>query len=238
MKASIIFIGTGKYLNFLPNYYQNIHKHFLPNTEKKFLVFTDGQGDYPDDIISFHQEHLNWPFITLKRFEIISKAVEEISKTDWLIFMDADTLVVDDIHENDFFTDKKYFGVHHPCHYLNMSPHNTLWGAFEKNEKSKAYFDVEKNKPKVYFQGCLWGGKVPDILDAINLMSNRVNEDLQEDIVALWHDETHLNKFFNEEIDNVNILSPSFAYPEVFSSYCNFPAKIIHLAKDNSKYQI
>ena len=26
---------------------------------------------------------------------------------------------------------KKYIGVHHPCHYLNMPPHNELPGAFD-----------------------------------------------------------------------------------------------------------
>ena len=42
MKVAIVFIGTGKYINFLPMYYENIEKHFLPNSEKTILVFTDG----------------------------------------------------------------------------------------------------------------------------------------------------------------------------------------------------
>ena len=40
MKVAIAFIGTGKYLDFLPRYYENIKEYFLPNTEKTFLVFT------------------------------------------------------------------------------------------------------------------------------------------------------------------------------------------------------
>jgi len=54
MKVSICFIGTGKYLNFLPKYYENIHEYFLPNSEKEFLVFTDGEGDFPEDIKVYH----------------------------------------------------------------------------------------------------------------------------------------------------------------------------------------
>jgi hypothetical protein len=38
------------------------------------LVFTDGDGDFPDDIEVFSQEHLEWPYITPRRFEIINKA--------------------------------------------------------------------------------------------------------------------------------------------------------------------
>ena len=50
MKVAIAFVGTGKYLDFLPRYYENIKEYFLPNTEKTFLVFTDGEGDFPEDV--------------------------------------------------------------------------------------------------------------------------------------------------------------------------------------------
>ena len=42
MKVAISFIGTNKYLNFLPKYYENTKKFFLPDSEKVFLAFTDG----------------------------------------------------------------------------------------------------------------------------------------------------------------------------------------------------
>ena len=53
MKVAITFIGTNKYLDFLPRYYENIKEYFLPDTEKIFLVFTDGDGDFPDDVKVF-----------------------------------------------------------------------------------------------------------------------------------------------------------------------------------------
>ena len=102
MKVAITFIGTNKYLDFLPRYYENIKEYFLPNTEKIFLVFTDGDGDFPDDVKVFKQEHLEWPYITLERFRIINKAREEIKDCDYLVFIDADALVVDTITEEEF----------------------------------------------------------------------------------------------------------------------------------------
>lgn len=238
MKVSIAFIGTSKYLNFLPRYYENIHKNFLPNTEKTFLVFTDGEGDFPEDVKLYSQEHLDWPYITLTRFEILNKAREEILKHDWLIFLDADTLVVDQVLEEEFFTDKPLFGVWHPCHKLGMSPHNKLPGAFETNSSSLAYVNTEVEKPEIYHQACLWGGKVPEVLNLIDELQNRINKDLENDVIALWHDESHLNKYFIENKNKINTLGPEYAYPEVFSGYCEFEPKIVHLAKDNSKYQI
>ena len=120
MKVAICFIGTGEYLNFLPKYYENIEKYFLPNSEKTILVFTDGQLDEtPENVIPYYQEHLEWPYITLTRFEIIQKAKDIISQNDWFVFIDADALVVDTITEEEFFDNEKpFFGVHHPCHFL------------------------------------------------------------------------------------------------------------------------
>jgi hypothetical protein len=237
MKVAIAFIGTSKYLNFLPQYYEKIHENFLSNTEKTFLVFTDGEGDFPEDVKVYPQEHLEWPYITLNRFEILNKAREEIAKHDWLVFLDADTVVVDKILEEDFFSDKPLFGVWHPCHNLGMPPHNKLPGAFETNPLSLAYVDTEKELPVIYYQGCLWGGKVPEVLEMIDEIQDRTNKDLKNNVIAVWHDESHLNKYFIENKNKVNLLGPEYAYPEVFAGYCDFLPKIIHLAKDNSKYQ-
>jgi len=239
MKVSICFIGTGKYLNFLPKYYENIHQYFLPNSEKKFLVFTDGTGDFPEDISTYPHEHVEWPYITLKRFEIIQKAKKEIEDTDWFVFIDADALVVNTVTEEEFFDDTKdYFGVHHPCHFLKMPPHNQKYGAFETNSNSTAAIDKDNDDLSVYFQGCLWGGKVPQVINLIEELDRRVNIDLDNDVIAQWHDESHLNKFLIENKDNVNVLGPEFAYPEMFSQYCNFEPKIVHLSKNNSKYHV
>ena len=238
MKVAIIFIGTNKYLDFLPTYYESIEKYFLPNSEKTIFAFTDGElDDVPDNIKVYHQEHLEWPYITLKRFEIINKARADLDSMDWLVFLDADTRVVDTVTEEEFFSDKPYFGVHHPCHALKMQPHTEYPGAFETNTNSRAGVR-EEDDTSMYYQGCLWGGRVPEVLDMIEELDSRVEEDLSNDVIAVWHDESQLNKFYSEVKEDVHLLGPEYAYPEVFKDYCNFEQKIVHLAKDNSSYQI
>ena len=238
MKVAITFIGTNKYLDFLPKYYENIEKYFLPNSEKTIFAFTDGElNDTPDNLKVYHQEHLEWPFITLKRFEIINKAREEIDKHDWLVFIDADALPVVEITEEEFFTNKPLFGVHHPCHFLDMEPHTQAPGAYDQNPDSEAYVDTSKGLPEVYYQGCFWGGKVPNVCAMIDELEARVNRDLEKNVVALWHDESQINKYFLERLDMVHTYGPEYAFPEVFKDYCQFSPKIVHLAKDNSSYQ-
>jgi len=239
MRVTIGFIGTGRYLDYLPNYYNHIMENFLPECEKTILVFTDGElNDYPSSIKVYHQEHLEWPYITLKRFEILQQAKSEIENSDWFIFMDADTLVVDKITEEEFFDDTKpYFGVHHPCHYLKMPPHDKFPGAFEFDSGSCSSIS-ENDDTSIYFQGCLWGGKSDLVLDMMSILDANIVYDLMHDVIAQWHDESHLNKFYSGRIPQVNVLGPSYAYPELFDEYCNFDKKIVHLAKENSEYHV
>jgi len=238
MKVAIVFIGTGRYINFLPKYYENIEKYFLPNSEKTILVFTDGElNETPDNVRVYNQEHLDWPYITLKRFGTINKARSAIEDNDYLVFIDADALVVSDITEEEFFTDKPYFGVHHPCHALGMPPHTEYPGAFETDTNSRAHVTPEDDT-SMYWQGCLWGGKVPEVLDMIDELDDRVEEDLSNDVIAKWHDESQLNRFYIENKDQVNTLGPEYAFPEVFADHCHFSPKIVHLAKENSKYHV
>ena len=237
-KVAVCFIGTGKYVNFLPNYWEKAQSNFLPNTEKHFFVFTDGELEgTPDNVTVIHQEHLDWPYVTLLRFQIISKAKKELLGFDRVVFMDADTLVVDVITEEEFLSDKPLFGVHHPCHFLGMQPHDRYPGAFETNLKSKAGI-TDEDDTSIYFQGCLWGGQVPYVLDMIDELESRTQKDLDNDIIAQWHDESQMNKYFSERRNDVHVLGPEYAYPEVFKQACSFDPKIVHLAKDNSEYQV
>jgi len=59
MSVAIIFIGTDKYLNFLPSYYERVTENLFPGVEKTIFAFTDGdlEGEVPDDIIPIVIEH-------------------------------------------------------------------------------------------------------------------------------------------------------------------------------------
>ena len=40
---AVVFIGTDKYLKFLPTWYQTCEEKLVPNVPKQYFVFTDGQ---------------------------------------------------------------------------------------------------------------------------------------------------------------------------------------------------
>lgn len=234
----ICFIGTGEYLEFLPQFYEKVMDNFCLDHHRDILVLTDGEiPEVPENVILKHIEHKEWPYITLERFKVILDQKEVIEKYDWFVFMDADTIVNEKIEYGEFFDEEKdYFGVHHPCHYLKWPPHDQQYGSFDRTDSRARVGDDDDLS--VYWQGCLWGGKVPQILDIIKELDTRIQLDLEEDVIALWHDESHLNKIFIENKERVNTLSPDYAYPEVFNYRVShhFDEKIIHLAKNNSKY--
>jgi len=234
--VAVVFIGTDKYLKFLPSWYESCEEKLMPGVDKKYFVFTDGEvSGAPENISVYRQEHMQWPFITLLRFSTILKAQDELKNYDWVLFLDADMVVVDSIAPEELFSTKPYIGVHHPCHFLKMPPHNEFPGAFETEEKSEAGVESTDDL-SVYFQGCLWGGRVPEVIEMMKELDTRTQTDLKNDIIAKWHDESQMNKFFSERRSDVNVLHPAYAFPEDFTDYCKFEPKIVHVSKDNSKY--
>lgn len=232
MSVAIIFIGTNKYLNFFPKYYETCEELLFPGVKKQYYVFTDGGifGDeIPDHITAIKIPHKEWPSITLERFHTILLAEELIQEHDWLLFLDADMRVDAIVNSEEVLNDEKDFiAVHHPCHY------NTGTGDFERRPESEACIT---GNPLQYYQGCLWGGKMEAVIPMMKLLRDRVDKDYSNDIIAVWHDESHLNRFFIENQDRVHALPPDYAYPECFPQY-PYQRKIVHLAKDNSSYQV
>lgn len=239
MRVAIIFIGTSKYLNFLPKYYEGAESRLFPGVEKHYFVFSDGDlSDLPDNITVIPQKHLPFPYITLYRFDIINRAMDQLEEYDYLLFMDADTQVVNTVEFDEIFSeDKPLTGVHHPCHALGMNPHQEFPGAFETNPSSLCSVKPGDDT-SVYWQGCLWGGRMDEAKKLVQELDYRVKKDESNGIIAVWHDESQINRYFIDNKSKVNTIHYQYAYPEVFKSVIDCEPKIVHLAKENSEYQV
>lgn len=238
MKVGIIFIGTSKYLNFLPSWYESVEEKFLPETEKTVFVFTDGDlEDAPDNVSVYKVPHKPWPHATLKRFEFMLMAREELAKMDWVVYLDGDMQVKETVNVSEIFSEShELFGVHHPCHFAKMPPHDKWPGAFDNNPLSSAFVE-EYQYRNIYYQACFWGGRTGSFLKLCDQLSSNIQDDEDRNVLAKWHDESHLNKYFLEHWEDVNVLHPQYAFPEVFKSYLDYEPKIMHLAKNNSELQ-
>jgi len=233
LSNSIIFIGTGNYINFLPNYYASMKSHFLRGEDNRFHVFTDNveYANWPNDMQVYKIDHMQWPFITLLRFNFIHNAIDEICKSENCVFADADLLWMKDTTESDLFRNKKYFGVQHPG--FVFEPHKAT---FERNEASTAHVTMNDDLT-TYWQGCLWGAKSQEFANMINILKQQVETDVNNNIVALWHDESHLNRFFINVKNEVNTLHPGYATPERWDHIKEkFSTVALHLHKSMQEF--
>jgi len=260
MKVAINFIGTGNYLKFFPRYYETFMKYFVPEHQKDFFVFTDGElgDDLPDniqiinvsedfEIDKSHYSSDKWYNLMynsiggLRRFGEIKRIKDQLKEYDWYVYFDADMYCCSEIIQyDDFFDDtKSLFGVQHPCQNPDLCEFVSVSGSklpFERNPKSKAYVSVDEQKDDIYLQGCVWGGKIPEVIKMIEDLDERILDDLKNDIMTFAHDESYLNRYRIENIDKFHVLSPTFAKPGDYpSEYFKFSARIIHSPQDKKQ---
>ena len=240
MRIAVTFWGTQTYLNFLPEWYGRLEKYFLPNNPKHYFVFTDGEIErIPDNVTLMKIPHYGFPDTYNKTFEEMLKlhdnGVRE-DEFDWLVSVDADLYAQEEIQYNDFFDqDKKYIGVHHPCHHVGFPPHNKYPGAYDISPLSNACIDDRIMDMPVYYQASLWGGKIPEVYNMMRKIDEWTKDDVSKGIQARYYEESYMNKWFLTHREETHTLSPSYAYPQMFEKYCDFPNKMMHLAKDNSQ---
>eukprot|EP00960_Hanusia_phi_P020936 617533-Hanusia_phi.AAC.1 len=80
-----------------------------------------------------------------------------------------------------------------------------------------------------YFAGGFVGGRTDEFLQMSAEISEAIDDDDQNDVgkiylpswimmvkqvVAIWHDESHLNRYLSNHQHLVRILSPSYLYPD------------------------
>lgn len=214
MNTGILYICTGKYSIFWDEFYKSCETHFLPNCKKKYFVFSDtlNKAQYPDNVELIYQEKLGWPYDTLKRFDLFLSIKNELSALDYLFFMNANLVVQRDIDDAILFVDNKpadLIVTHHPFfHWVEHSKHFP----YERRKRSTAC--MGKNEGNMYAFGALNGGTSESYLEMAATLSANIQKDLDNNIIALWHDESQLNKYIWMTNKTVRRLDHNYAFPE------------------------
>jgi len=224
-KIGLLCIATGKYDVFIPPLYKSMKKYFMKNHEVTMFVFTDKEMPKKEDLISLEHNHESWPNPTLKRYHVFDKYKNVLSKMDYLYYCDADMLFVDFVGDEVLpDTETGLVGTEHPGFYGGRR------GTYETNKESTAF--VPSNEGFMYFAGGFNGGTSSSFLKMSSVIKNNVDIDLKHNLIAVWHDESHINRYF---IDNKpKVLNPSYCYPESWS----LPFKKILLALDKNHNEI
>jgi histo-blood group ABO system transferase len=206
MNIGILIIATNKYIKFLNPLVDSINEKFLTNHKKTIFCFTNHMDyDVSDNVIKIHQEHMNWPLPTLKRFEIFYKNRNYYENMDYLFYLDVDMLINDNVYDDFLPIDKDLLAVIHPGYRRD------LLQSFERRTQSHAYVDYNHH---VYHCGGVQGGKKDAYLKVCEILSNNIIDDMNKGIVAVWHDESHWNSYLVSNPNSYKELDCDYCYPE------------------------
>jgi histo-blood group ABO system transferase len=211
MNIGLIVIATNKYLEFIPQLIESVEKNFLTNHNIEIFLFTNQPFAGPVTIIP--TDHRSWPWMTLGRYHLIQQ-LKNYSKKDYYYYIDADMLVIDNVGDEIF--GKRVAAIHGK---FKKKP-----GNFDRNPQSLAYVPPEITNP--YFCGGFQGGS--NYLHDAEELARRIDIDYNNGIIALWHDESHWNKFLLDHPADVVL-------PHHYCSQKEKDAKILIVKKDAVK---
>ena len=228
MKICILTIATNKYLQFVEKLYDDIAEKFVPGAEIDCLLFTDHEIEETSDNVRVHYiDHEPWPMPTLKRYNYFVKEKDYILEHDYCFYLDADMRIDAPVGE-EVLSD--LVATQHG--YQSMHPKEQM--SYDRNPECLAY--VAPGDGVTYYAGGFNGGKTTKFMEMAEVIADRVNKDLEKDIIALWHDESHMNRYM---IDNppTLALNPEYCYAEEFigTQYPFQNPKIIALKKNHSE---
>ena len=235
-KASlaILYIATGRYTVFWQHFYKSAEKNLLPTHQKHYFVFTDDiallSEHHQTNVTYIKQEKLGWPYDTLMRFEIFLSQKDKIKDYDFVFFFNANTEVVKEITAQEFLPENPTKNL-----VFALQPHSFHKRlnkfTYDRNPQSTAYID--KNSGSYYFTGALNGGRSKDYLDMCETLNQNTKIDLENNVIALWHDESHLNKYAIGRTD-IKILPAYFTRGE--TEYWKTSSKIMFSDKSHFRF--
>lgn len=209
MKIAILYICTGKYVQFFKDFYESTERYFFAGkAQKEYFVWTDDTHLTTDNNVHLIEKRCEgFPKDSLFRFEMFLQVKEEILKCDYVYFFNSNALFVKPVGE-EVLPDKTGLVA-------------TLWGKrnekpaflfpYERNRKSKAYIPPHKG-PYHYVAGNFNGGNVLEYMKLATILAQDTRDDYSRGIVACVHDESHLNKYMHEH--GCKILDARFCWPE------------------------
>jgi hypothetical protein len=210
-KSLLHVIATGKYDRYIRDLIESANNNFMKDTDLSIIIYTDSKkilSRETQKIIPIKIEHEPWPYPTLKRFHYFELSLDLIEKSDYSFYIDVDSLFRKEISlkELDLENFSGSIANLHPGFYGNP-------GTPERNQNSTAY--IPHGSTNSYYCGGFFGGDSETFIHMIKTIKNRIDQDLEREIIAIWHDESHLNKYFLDYPPR-KILGEGFSCAEEF----------------------
>ncbi len=222
MTTGLLVVATHRYVEFVEPLCESVRRYFHTTERTQVILFTDGP-QAPEGVWRVHQPHLPWPQTTLLRYNMYLEQEALLSGLDYLFCCDADMRLVDHVGP-EILGDR--VATLHPGFF--QVPRRRF--PYETRPNSRAY--VGPDEGHWYFAGGFNGARAAAFLDTARAVRDMVDEDRSRDLIAVWHDESYLNRVFCDNAPSL-ILSPSYCHPE--SMTLPLPRKLVALDKPHAE---
>lgn len=219
-RVAVLIPATARYTAFVPPILQSLREHFLTDCEVEPIILTD----LPDKVEArtLFIPHAPWPGVTIHKFHYLCRYEQELTSFDYLYMLDADMRVVAPVGR-EILGD--LVATRHPYFY-DKQPEDFI---YDRNPESTACIPIGEGS--AYVMGAFFGGKRENMMAMARDRAAAIDADEAKGVVALWHDESHLNRYVFEHPDTM-LLSPSYCYPE--GAGMPFEPRILALDKDHA----
>lgn len=227
MRIGLVVIATGKYQVFVPDLRDSARTFFLYGHDVDLLLLTDSWGNEPDENTRvLHIPHQPWPMPTLRRYHSLLEYRDVALQYDYLFQCDADMVFASPVGD-EILTDG--------ANGLTATIHPGFWDksyrqfSYERRMRSRAY--MPPHSGDAYYAGGFQGGSARQFIAAAETMVEWIDSDADNDITAVWHDESHWNRYLFENPPAVT-LDPGYCYPQNWQ--LPFIKRLVALDKDHA----
>ena len=217
--GSVLHIGfvtyaTGPYNAFVKDLWASMQLHAFKRHDVHLYVFTDDVDAYSGraNVHARYQQRVGWPFDSLGRHFLFLSNIDWFADLDYIFSIDSDAIVVGPLDETMLgervaVLHAWFFGLD-----LGTYPHDNRTTPAGTRLSAAYIEDVER---QCYFAGGVFGGSVRGFRGILEQTVALAQADLNASLprVALWHDESYLNRAFLDVPPDV-VLAPNFMYPE------------------------
>jgi histo-blood group ABO system transferase len=235
----IFLVCTGNYIYYVEDLINSVELNFLQDYKKMYFIATDNSKYINKLCEKLNVKYIcnkickkGFPLDTLYRYKyLLDFGIKVELYCDYIYYLDVDMRIVDKVGEEILPNkNKPLVGTKHPGFAFS----NNKNGSPETRDISTAYINPDDYK-NIYIAGGFNGGYSFYFRQMAITIQNNINIDKSKDIMAVWHDESHLNKYFIDNFDMFNILEPDYCYPENYHEEIPCSQKILALNKNHHK---
>ncbi|XP_050011133.1 histo-blood group ABO system transferase 1-like [Alexandromys fortis] len=219
-----------KYVVFLKLFLETAEQHFMVGHKVIYYVFTDRPAEVPQVplgagrklVVLTVRNYSRWQDVSMHRMEMISDFSERrfLQEVDYLVCADVDMKFQDHVGVEIL---SALFGTLHPGFYRSSREAFT----YERRPKSQAY--IPHNEGDFYYMGAFFGGSVVEVHRLTKACHQAMVEDKANGIEAVWHDESHLNKYLLYH-KPTKVLSPEYVWDQKLLGWPSIMKKLRYVA--------